>query len=282
MISKYDRLIVGHVIAETEPICPSTVQLDLVVEAIRNLRPDLMAAKLMPQIHGVQNQSPICINAARQFGSRLMKTTRAQPHPGISRIFAEIVDYGEDYRGLEKLVGRGNQSAGYVVRKCDSESWLDARLVDSFCQVGGIWVNCMTDRAPTDIFIANGIEQWIRSPKFYHGDLNPKAFHVFATHHHPSETSYLTDVFVFNASSGALVEAILGISYVRIPKVSMSKLLSCLTVRNAHGCVAKHSGVHHIGQPRTKYHQTGKGEEAVSESRREPEGKGNSSRALGS
>ncbi|QVM12109.1 Type I Iterative PKS [Coccidioides posadasii str. Silveira] len=309
MISKYDRLIVGHVIAETEPICPSTVQLDLVVEAIRNLRPDLMAAKLMPQIHGVQNQSPICINPARAvwievneddtstapswnfevFSTDLANSALKTLHTtgkvlfrpsddlmiklefarferlighqsclnlltsgevdeilkstNIYRIFAEIVDYGEDYRGLEKLVGRGNQSAGYVVRKCDSESWLDAHLVDSFCQVGGIWVNCMTDRAPTDIFIANGIEQWIRSPKFYHGDLNPKAFHVFATHHHPSETSYLTDVFVFNASSGALVEAILGISYVRIPKVSMSKLLSCLTVRNAHGCAAKSGSI---------------------------------------
>ncbi|KAI9881434.1 MAG: hypothetical protein M1823_006652, partial [Watsoniomyces obsoletus] len=57
-IPKYERLISGHVIAETAPICPATVQLDLAIEALRSLRPDLVSSGLQPQIQGVKNQSP--------------------------------------------------------------------------------------------------------------------------------------------------------------------------------------------------------------------------------
>lgn len=295
MISKYDNLIAGHIIAQTAPICPATVQLNLVIESLRSLRPDLAAANLEPQIHDVENQLPICVNLARSMwieldgdvvggppmwnfqvystdmqkgAAKTMHTTgkivfrfaddmglklefarfeRLIGHQrclellrnseaediiqgrNIYKMFADVVDYGEEYRGLQKLVGRGNESAGYVIKKYNPESWLDAHLADSFCQTGGIWVNCMTDRAPTDMFIANGIEQWIRNPKLRQNDPWPKAFNVFATHHRPSDKAFVTDIFVFDATTGTLVEAVLGISYVRVSKVSMSKLLSRLT-----------------------------------------------------
>ena len=291
MIPKYEKLIVGHVIAQTAPICPATVQLDLVIESVRNLRPDLTAAKFQPQIRGVENQSPICVNLARSvwieleensagailtwnfqvFSTDKEKSVARMIHttgkiillPGndvahkldfakferlishqrcidllhnrdaediiqgrnIYKTFAEIVDYGEEFRGLQKLVGRKNESAGHIVMKYNSNTWLDAHLADSFCQTGGIWVNCMTDRESTDMFIANGIEQWIRNPEIGQGDFRSAEYNVFATHHRATDKAFLTDVFAFNAGTGALVEVILGISYVRIPKSSMSKLL---------------------------------------------------------
>ena len=298
MITEYERLISGHTIAQTAPICPATVQIDLAIEALRTLRPDLAAAKLEPQIHGVDNQSPICVDPSRsvwlqlealdvegrnwtfkmvssgsQKGSATTTHTtgrilfqptdelqiqlefaryeRLTGHQrclavlkspsaddiikgrNIYKTFAEIVDYGEDYQGLQKLVGQGNESAGHIVKKYNGETWLDAHLSDCFCQVGGIWVNCMTDRDPSDMYIANGIEQWIRSPKLRQEDSRPDAWDVFAYHHRPSDKAFLTDIFVFNAATGALMEVILGINYVRIPKVSMSKLLSRLTAGDA-------------------------------------------------
>jgi acyl transferase domain-containing protein/thioester reductase-like protein/acyl carrier protein/SAM-dependent methyltransferase len=300
MISKYDALINGHVIAQTAPICPATIQLELAVEAVRGLQPDLAVSRLEPQIHAVENQSPVCINPARavwiettstetasspswdfqvfsdelQRGgvSKTVHTTgrivfrsvddltfklefaRFERHfshqrcvdmlqsgdvdeilrnQNIYKMFSEVVDYGQDYRGVQKLVSKGTQSAGYVVKNYNPETWLDGHLADSFCQVGGIYVNCMTNQSPADMFIANGIEQWIRSPKIRQDDARPNAYHVLAAHHHSSSQSYLTDVFVFDASSGALVEVILGISYVRVPKASMSKLLTRMTAREA-------------------------------------------------
>ncbi|KAI0382686.1 hypothetical protein F5Y04DRAFT_287742 [Hypomontagnella monticulosa] len=299
MIPKYERLLAGHVIAQTAPICPSTLQLDLVIEAIRGIRPDLAAAKLEPQAHVLENQSPICINPARgvwieteedltdkntswnfqvfstdmpQGTSKTLHTTgkivfcstedltlklefarleRLVSHAkcvellqsgdvdeilsnrNIYKIFSEVVDYGEDYRGVKKLVGCGQQSAGHVVKKYNPETWLDAHLADAFCQVGGIFVNCMTDRPSSEMYISNGIEQWIRSPKLRPGDARPDSFHVLATHHASPKQQYLTDVFVFHPETGALLEAILGINYVRVSKASMSKLLLRLTAGDA-------------------------------------------------
>lgn len=299
MISKYHKLVAEHIFAHTASICPATVQLDLAIEAIRSIRPDLTATQLEPQIHNVNNQSPICINPSRflwievdedvsagaelwSFGvfstdsrestAKTMYTTgqisfrsvedmgfrlefarfeRLVGHQrclellqcsnaedivqgrNIYKTFAEVVDYGEDYRGLQKLVGRKNESAGHVIKTYNPESWLDAHLADSFCQVGGIYVNCMTERATTDIFIANGIEQWIRSPKLRQEDPRPEAYDVLATHHRASDKAYLTDIFVFDASSGALLEVILGIRYSKVSKASMIRLLSHLTAVNS-------------------------------------------------
>ncbi|KAJ5998815.1 Type I Polyketide synthases (Type I PKS) [Penicillium sp. IBT 35674x] len=299
MIPKYEKLIEGHVIAQTAPICPATIQLELAIEAVRILRPDLAGSALEPQIHAVENQSPVCINPSRalwievtahhntqspswefhvfsddlQRGgvSKTIHTTgkiafrsvedsafrlefaRYERHfshqrcvdmlqsgdvdeilrsHNIYKMFSSVVDYAEEYRGVQKLVSKGALSAGYVIKKYNPETWLDGHLADSFCQVGGVYVNCMANQVPTDMFIANGIEQWIRSPKIRQSDPRPGAYHVLATHHSPSSQSFLTDVFVFNADDGSLVEVILGISYVRVPKASMSKLLTRLTIRD--------------------------------------------------
>ncbi|KAI1465201.1 uncharacterized protein F4812DRAFT_466638 [Daldinia caldariorum] len=298
MILKYGKLVAGHVLVQTAAICPATVQLDLVIEAVRNLRPDLEAARMEPQIHVVENKSPICINPARavwigleeeearkspswtfqvfstdllQRAAKTLHTTgriafcstedltlklefaRLERLTGHSRcvellqsgnvdemlsnrniykIFSDVVDYDRCYRGLRKLVGCGNQSAGHVVQKYNPETWLDPHLSDNFCQVGGIFVNCMTNRSSSEIYIANGIEQWIRSPKLRPGDARPDNFHVLATHH-PLEKKYLTDVFVFHPDTGELLEAILGINYTSIAKASMSKIITRLTSESA-------------------------------------------------
>lgn len=293
MIKKYEEFVSGHLIAQTAPICPATLEVDMAVEALLSLRPDFTASNLQPQIHNVDNQAPICMDSSRavwldleavnadfhtwnwkvvstgvkgsattlhvsgkilfrsvddpQFLAEFARYERLVGHQrclsvlnspdaddiiqgrNIYKTFAEIVDYGETYRGLQKLVGKGNESAGRVVKQYNGETWLDTHLSDCFSQVGGIWVNCMTDRTPTDMFIANGFEQWIRSPKLSNQDTRPSVWDVFAYHSHPSDKTYLTDIFVFNSTNGALMEVILGINYAKVPKLSMSKILSRLT-----------------------------------------------------
>ncbi|KAJ8113646.1 hypothetical protein ONZ43_g5111 [Nemania bipapillata] len=297
MIPLYDKFIVGHVIAQTAPICPSIVQLDLVVEAVRSIHSEIVAANLEPQIQLVENQSPLCINAARQVfieteekiqgsekswsfqilstdgskgSSKSLHTTgklefRAADdvplrlefarlerfmnhrryvemmssgdvdeilsHRNIYNIFSEIVEYSDEYRGLQKLVAHGTYSAGYVTRndKALPGGADDAFMTEAVCQVGGIYVNCMTGRSPSDIFLATGIERWIRSPKAKQGDAQPEAYHVLASHHQTSDKTFLTDVFVYDVEDGSLVEAILGVSFVKVAKLTMQKLLTRLS-----------------------------------------------------
>ncbi|KAF2134747.1 putative polyketide synthase [Dothidotthia symphoricarpi CBS 119687] len=290
---KYKNLLSGHFTIQTAPICPATMQISFVIEAIGSIQPQLRPEH-EPQIQDVQYQSPVCANSSRttwievnndvagglewrfevfstenQSKSRMVHTTgkiifshasdasvkrqlvhferlfghhravdllqsaevdEVLANRNIYRIFSEIVDYGDEYRGLQKMVAHGNQSAGHVIRKnldSDQTPRFDAYLADTFCQLGGLWVNCMTDRSPNDVYLANGIDQWIRSPRT--AVQPPKEFHVFATHHRPSDKLSLTDVFVFDATDGALVEVILGIAYVKISKPSMQKMLTRLT-----------------------------------------------------
>ncbi|KAL8382486.1 hypothetical protein RB595_006323 [Gaeumannomyces hyphopodioides] len=311
---KYRELVSGHKIASTAAICPATVIVDMAIEALTSIRPELSPAStsLQPQIHDVKNQAAICIDDSRTvFLEYLAPTAEAGPGasscrawdwkiascgpggPGdnvvhatgrllfvagddakyqadfrrlerltgghahcaevldsgaeaddilqggrsIYRAFAGVVDYAEPYHGLQRLVGKGLESAGRVIKRHDGGTWLGAHISDCFSQVGGIWVNCMTDCKPGDMYIATGFEQWMRSPEWAtvaarlggDGQQPPAIWDVLARHEKSSENAYLTDIFVFESEGGRLTEAILGINYHRVSKASMGKMLARMT-----------------------------------------------------
>ena len=150
----------------------------------------------------------------------------------IYRIFSDVVEYGKQFFGLRKLVGKNNESAGIVSKIHSGETWLDPFLGDCFSQVAGIWVNCMTDREANDMYIATGFELWTRSPKLSKDKTytRPELWHVFAHHDSgTSENSFISDIFVFDSTTGELSEIILGIQYTKVAKLSMGRILSRLT-----------------------------------------------------
>lgn len=300
---EYKNLLEGHIIARAAAICPATVQLDLAVEALRMIRPELISGEYLPQILNVVNRAPLCHDASRTTtlellrsktdpycwtfditsgaseqdqkctshttGEILMKHHRDQglrsefaQHARLSThkrcisllssdtaedlirgrniysAFASVVDYGQDYQGLKKLVGHESFSAGHVVKKYNDKTWFDPHLSDCFAQVGGIWVNCMTNHDPSDIYVANGIEKWVRSPDLI-ADNRPGSWDVAAYHSGPSGKVYTTDIFVFNAKNGVLVEMILGVQYVQVSRSSMTKLLLRLTKHESNQSLSK-------------------------------------------
>ncbi|OJI88585.1 hypothetical protein ASPTUDRAFT_135016 [Aspergillus tubingensis CBS 134.48] len=148
----------------------------------------------------------------------------------IYRYFSEVVDYSEKYRGVTKLVGKGNESAGRIVKNYSAETWADTFLCDSFSQVGGFWVNCMTDRSPSDIYIASGMEGWMRTPMYADPETpRPETWDVLATHER-SDGFYTSDIFVFEPCSGRLVEIFIGMKYSRVPKAMFCKILARLNL----------------------------------------------------
>ncbi|CAG8220264.1 unnamed protein product [Penicillium salamii] len=142
--------------------------------------------------------------------------------------FSDIVNYGEQYRGLQRLVGKGQLSAGRVLRAYNPRTWFDATLSDAFAQVIGIWINCMTESDTANIYVARGFEKWMRSPELDHAN-RPNSYDVLAYHQGPQKNSCLSDVFVFRSDTGQLVEIVLGFHFVRVSRMSMVKLLTRLT-----------------------------------------------------
>nr|AMJ52084.1 lijE [Ascomycota sp. F53] len=293
---KYKSYISGHLIAQTAPICPATLQVDMAIEALFSLHPEWTASAKQPVVLDMSNHSPLCVDPTRSvwleyealedsdglWGWKIFSTSssgssdthveaklhiRSPDDPtyqsefgrferlvthaqcasvlamtddddvdilqgrNVYRAFAEVVDYGELYRGVRRVVGRTGECAGRVQMKKSGETWLDVPLSDSFSQVGGLYINCMTDRPANDMFIATGCEMSMRSPRMAKLDKNefPENWHVLARHHRQAEKVYTSDVFVFDAATGLLTEVMIGITFARVAKASMSKMLTRLT-----------------------------------------------------
>ncbi|KAJ5953920.1 polyketide synthase [Penicillium viridicatum] len=300
---EYEKLMTAHLIINTAPICPATVQMDIAVEGLKALVPTI-GSEAQPQIHGVDNQTPICADRSQSVWLDLTSedgpkksrwrfrfsgtSTASDQSPSqkqadagttfttgtlivlpmddeqtrldfsryarltgharcidlldhsadadeilqgrtIYKTFANIVDYGEQYRGLQRLVGKGQLSAGRVLRAYNPKTWFDAHLSDAFAQVVGIWLNCMTERDTTELYVARGFEKWIRSPDMDSLGGRPNSYDVLAYHQGPQKNSCLSDIFVFHPTTGQLVEAILGFQFIRVPRAGMVKLLTRLT-----------------------------------------------------
>ncbi|RMZ82270.1 hypothetical protein DV738_g1891, partial [Chaetothyriales sp. CBS 135597] len=297
---KYSYYFSGHVIAQTAPICPATLESDMAIEALFSLHPAWKTEGLLPVVHDLVNHSPICADASRvvyidyapleasmqwavtmlsvnaasnsdvqkhvelrlhvrsptdpdyiqEFGryERLVTHARCQALLGLDldddgvdvlqgrnvyRAFSPVVDYPELYRGVRCVVGRGFESAGVVRKRHQGKTWLDVPLSDSCSQVGGLWVNLMTDLPPGEMYIATGCDVSMRSPHVRtptEGHENgPGLWHVLAQHSRQNEKEYTTDLFVFDAETGTLTDAMLGVHYGRVAKASMSKMLARLT-----------------------------------------------------
>ncbi|PYI02380.1 putative polyketide synthase [Aspergillus sclerotiicarbonarius CBS 121057] len=156
----------------------------------------------------------------------------------VYRAFEEVVDFGSVYHGVRYVVGRDDgESAGVVHKRHTGDTWLDVPKADSYGQVAGMYVNLLTDIPASDMFVATGLELVMRSPQAQivtdgheHG---PSVWHVLARHARQNEKAYVTDVFIFDAATGALAEVILGLKYVRVPKATMSKILARVTTDKA-------------------------------------------------
>jgi acyl transferase domain-containing protein len=145
----------------------------------------------------------------------------------IYMIGSNVIKYGHSLQCLQRLVGRVGESAGTVVHKRFEATLGSPSLGDVFIQTGSIWVNCLSRLrvvAKGSVYVIRSIEQWIRStalPRQETKDLDVndchKEWHILAQHkHNSSDGSFVTDIFVFDAASGSLEEAILGIRYMSV------------------------------------------------------------------
>lgn len=153
----------------------------------------------------------------------------------IYRAFEAVIDYKDLYRHLARLVGKNGDSAGRVTRAHDKQGWLDSVLTDCFCQVAGIAVNLFSDSADfvdRGIYIGDRVDRWIRAPGLFSDLDKPQEWEVFAMSSRESETSFVSDVFAFDARNGRLYEAILGIRYSKVPMAGIRKALNRAIAEN--------------------------------------------------
>ncbi|GIK04405.1 type I iterative polyketide synthase [Aspergillus viridinutans] len=133
----------------------------------------------------------------------------------IYKVFSPVVQYNNDsYKGLQKLASSRNESAGRIVKQDPTNTVLSVGLGDTFCQVAGIFLNCMSD---------------CEDDKIFPMDARPERWDVYARHHQPSPKEYVSDLFVFDAETSKPVWIVLGLHFVEVSIVGMSRLLTKLT-----------------------------------------------------
>ncbi|KAL4915049.1 hypothetical protein BDW62DRAFT_204027 [Aspergillus aurantiobrunneus] len=148
----------------------------------------------------------------------------------IYQAFHDIVDFGEQYRSMRWLVARWNESAGRICRTPQNDAWFDQLRGEHISQVGGVWVNCLADHSPKDLFVGAQIEMWMSSPDWTDRAL-PRELDVLARHQYHAETGdYTTDSFVFDPASGNLLEVLLGVRFTRTPISSFTRALQRMSV----------------------------------------------------
>ncbi|RYP66124.1 hypothetical protein DL771_007958 [Monosporascus sp. 5C6A] len=155
---RFKEVLNGHLISQTYLLCPSTLQLDIAVDALAHLQPE-----------------------------------RAKHTEGSPR-----------------LSNMPTSSAG-----------------SASCQVAGISINSMTERAADEMYISNRVAQWIRSPRSQSS--RPDTWDVYSSHHKPSAGGFLGDIFVFGPRDGGLLEVIIGIHCKKVSRAGLGGALARLT-----------------------------------------------------
>jgi thioester reductase-like protein/SAM-dependent methyltransferase/acyl carrier protein len=146
----------------------------------------------------------------------------------IYKSFEPVVKYNEDeYKGLQKIAAKGNESAGRVLKRDEKTKALGVGLADMFCQVAGIFLNCMADCEDGEMYLSNKVDQWIRSPKV--SPDSPGPWEVYARHYQPSDKEYVSDVFVFDPADGQLMWAIIGLGFIKVSIAGMARMLTSLS-----------------------------------------------------
>jgi acyl transferase domain-containing protein/thioester reductase-like protein/acyl carrier protein len=197
--------------------------------------------------------------------TQLLQDTSAEnsiSHKGVYFMFESIVQYCDEYCGIQRLVSSGNQTAAIVrppnaqqslrprrpegqddfESQHDAGSWFQPCVADTFAQTAGMWLNCLAPDLERDqLFVFNGFDQWVRAPSDSQSigseclqstktaPSRPAVMHILATQHRTSSKTAVSDVFVFDASTGRMFEAVLGIGWSKVPRSQMQETLARLS-----------------------------------------------------
>jgi acyl transferase domain-containing protein/acyl carrier protein/nucleoside-diphosphate-sugar epimerase/SAM-dependent methyltransferase len=146
----------------------------------------------------------------------------------IYKIFLPIVDYQvEEYKSLNKIVSKPGISAGRVVRSKENPA-SEVAINEAFCQVSGIYINSMKNSEDGELFLANKVDQWVQ-PKNVDSISKADIFEVYVLHQERSSKEHVSDIFVFDPTSGKLACMILGLHFVKVARPGIQKLLTKLS-----------------------------------------------------
>ena len=151
----------------------------------------------------------------------------------VYKLFSDVVEYADYYRGVQSVSASGNEAVGHVRVPTDRPSCVDTGIcdlvsLDNFLQVAGIHVNCLSQRDDNRVFMCTAVEEVIFSASFMTSRGNSPAWTVYTRYEPTSMVDIINDIFVCDSTSGNLVLAILGANFKSVPFKSVARSLTRL------------------------------------------------------
>ena len=162
-----------------------------------------------------------------------------------------IVHFDDVYKGIRSIAALPQQAAGVVEKAALASEVLDEKLcdspmLDSMMQFAGLLVNYFTHPSDDKLLVCSQIERFEMG-----GGFDPEAgkWFVYAILTEDSEKQTLCDVYVFEAGSTKLVMMILGFSFFKASRASLSRILKDVNVSDGAISSATHGGSKPSPQP---------------------------------
>ncbi|KAL3440360.1 hypothetical protein BJX65DRAFT_314881 [Aspergillus insuetus] len=149
--------------------------------------------------------------------------------PVIYQLFSKIVSYASYYKGVQSVHASGGEVTGRVrlPQIAKDPGLRRPLLIDSFIQMSGIHVNCLSDVGPKEVFVCNKIDRVQLGPAFpIESVVADASWIVYSSSHAISDKEVSNDIFVFNATTEELVMFILGARFTRVLISSLVRVLS--------------------------------------------------------
>ncbi|KAL2851871.1 hypothetical protein BJY01DRAFT_244804 [Aspergillus pseudoustus] len=147
----------------------------------------------------------------------------------VYRLFSKVVTYADYYKGVHSVYASVREVTGRVrlPQTTKDPELRRSLLIDSFIQISGIHVNCLSDVGPKEVFVCNKVDRVQRGPAFTKESIIADAtWMVYSSSHAISEKEVSNDIFVFNVATEELAMFILGARFTRVLISSLVRVLS--------------------------------------------------------
>ncbi|KAK4184956.1 hypothetical protein QBC35DRAFT_465997 [Podospora australis] len=177
--------------------------------------------------------------------------------PMVYKLFSDVVDYADYYRGVSSISAHENEAVGLVSLSTRKSSLLGADFataggaasgcdpvtMDNFLQVAGIHVNCLSPRRKGQVFMCTGVDEVIVSSFFDQSqESDAGQWTVYSRYEQISETEVTNDMVVFDTRSdtNSVVLAVLGAVFKGVALKSVERSLARLNNKELQTPVMRH------------------------------------------
>lgn len=172
--------------------------------------------------------------------------------PTVYQAFERVTNYAGYYRGVHRIFASGHEAMAHVSPppSFSQQTVIDPVLLDNFFQVAGLHVNCLSEKAPSEVCLCTGTGEVLLGEGFMQRNTsNASSWAVYTNYTKSSSKQVTCDIFVMDQSTGTLAVAFMSVSFTAVSIQSLTRALAKLESKT--DTVLIEPAVEQVAVPRT-------------------------------